>query len=498
MTNSLPKFTPWPHQVEAVDKLRRMISLGRKRICCVAPCGAGKSLIAALILIAAMMKSKAALIIAPQIELVDQMAYKFMNDYGLDCGIIMANRPYEREKPIQICSIQTLLARQLFPPADFIILDEAHLFSSDQRQDFLFHYFNKPVIGLTATPIGKNGVGLDGYDEIILAARYDELRKTGILVPAIIFKPNSADMRGVDTVRGDWDQDQAAARMEPLIGDIHKHWMQFAQGCRTLLFAASVAHSRFICEQVFLRNGIQAAHIYGNMDPLTQRNPLYKRFREGELKVICTCNVLSEGTDFPELECIINASPTQSLRRWRQRMGRVLRSHPGKTRGIIIDHTDSGSTLGYPDEDVDWELGNPNHQIERMTRPRGNLERPWLTCPKCKAQFYSAPACPYCGFRPERSRLSTQPEIRDGQLEFFERGSGTKSKISEDQKIWNTCLGIAAHRNNNFKSAMAIFKTKTGRWPSKYLKKMPPEGDARKMLVAKVYPGFVRKKRASV
>ncbi len=488
-------FAPWPHQIHARDELRKAVAEGFLRTCCVAPCGAGKSYIAGLILEGSREKDKSALILAPQIELVDQMAKKFIEDYGLDCGIIMAGRPYQREKPIQIASIQTLLSRNIFPPADVIILDEAHLFASDLRQEFIQHYPGKPIIGLTATPVGPNGSGLGhAFDRLVQAATYAELRKAGILVPCTIFSVGKLDMTGVKVTAGEWNQNQVAQKMQPLIGDIYEHWMRHAEGRRTILFAASVAQSKWIRENAFRKNGIPTDHVDGTMNR-TEREPIYAKLRSGEIKVCCSCDVLSQGIDIPELECAVNAAPTKSRRKWRQRMGRILRAckWTGKQNAIIIDHAGSADIHGYPDEDVDWELEDSAAAAQKERERQKDQESRSIKCPQCEAYRDGGSICPYCGCQIKSKKRSAKPEMQSGTLEYFSPRDRTRSQLGDEQKVWNTCLAIAANRNGTFKMALKIFRNKTGKWPDRNLKKLPTKNQ-RPLRVSVVFPGFVRKK----
>ncbi len=489
-------FAPWPHQIHARDELRKSVADGWNRVCCVAPCGAGKSYIAGLVLEGSTEKGKSALVLAPQIELVDQMAKKFNEDYGLRCGIIMAGRPYEPWKKIQIASIQTLLSRRIFPEADVIIQDEAHLFASDLRQDFLQHYPGIPIIGLTATPIGPNGSGLGhSFDKLVQAATYAELRKAGVLVPCIIFSVGKLDMTGVKVTAGEWNQKQTAQKMQPLIGDIHEHWVRHANGRRTILFAASVAQSKWICEHAFRRNGIPADHVDGTMTK-SEREPIYAKLRSGEIKVCCSCDVLSQGIDIPELECAVNAAPTKSRRKWRQRMGRILRAcrRIGKQNAIIIDHAGSHDIHGYPDEDVDWELEDSVSVVQKEVQRQMDQESRSIKCPKCQAEYReNGITCPYCGHTLQTKKKTAKPEVQQGTLVYVSPRDKIRSQLVDEQKTWNTCLAIAANRGGTFKMALKIFRTKTGKWPDRNLKKLPEENQ-RATKVAIVFPGFVRTK----
>ena len=52
-----------------------------------------------------------------------------------------------------------------------------------------------------------------------------------------------------------------------------------------------------------------------------------------------------EGLDIPRLDCLILAGGGRSSTRAFQRIGRVLRLYPGKTRGIVFDFEDATPML---------------------------------------------------------------------------------------------------------------------------------------------------------
>ena len=54
-------------------------------------------------------------------------------------GVVMAGHP-RTDAPVQVCSIQTLVAREAHPPADLLIWDEAHHCAADTYRDIAAQY----------------------------------------------------------------------------------------------------------------------------------------------------------------------------------------------------------------------------------------------------------------------------------------------------------------------------------------------------------------------
>ena len=131
-----------------------------------------------------------------------------------------------------------------------------------------------------------------------------------------------------------------------LVGDIVQHWQEWAPGQKTIVFAASIAHSKHIVEQ-FQSAGIPAAHLDGTMST-QEREGILSAWRRGDIQVTSNCQILTEGFDFPELSCCVLARPTKSVALYLQMVGRVLRTAPGKSGALILDHAGNILEHGPP------------------------------------------------------------------------------------------------------------------------------------------------------
>ena len=230
-----------------------------------------------------------------------------------------------------------------------------------------------PIIALSATPFAK-GLGrvmdeVHGplFEELIVSATIGDLVKQGFLVDCDIFVPTEIDLTGVRTKRNEFgERDYVEADLEKavdtpkLVGDIVEHWIAFANHKPTVVFASSIAHSKHICGR-FSEIGVPAEHIDCYTDD-EERVAIMQRVASGETKVISNVNILTEGWDFPACEVMILARPTKSLTRYIQMAGRILRPYPGKTSGLILDHSGSAHKLGYPTDDLPLKLDDGKQQ----------------------------------------------------------------------------------------------------------------------------------------
>ena len=266
------------------------------------------------------------------------------------------NRLNHAAAPVQVASIQTLVRREL-PDADLVIVDECHRIVSRSYLSVLANYPQAAVIGLSATPERLDGKGLDDvFDTMIPVATVPDLIEQGYLVKPLCYVGPTADLSGVRTRRGDYDESQLAEAMDKpqLTGDIVANWLRLAKGKPTAVFAAGVEHARHITAE-FQAAGIAAATVTGET-PKAEREAIIADWRAGFIEVCVNVFVFVEGFDFPDLACVVLARPTQSVSLYLQAVGRVMRPSPNKDVSLIIDHAGCCQLHGQPHLHREWTL----------------------------------------------------------------------------------------------------------------------------------------------
>lgn len=414
------------YQEELIEKARDGFATGHKRVLLVAPCGAGKTVLAAYM---ASRHHGNVLFLAHRKELLDQTGRTFER-FGLT------------DDNVKIESVQTAARHVERYSPSLIICDESHHCTSATWRKVLDNYPYARVVGLTATPCRLDGKGLDDvFDYMAKGIDTRALIEKGWLADYRYMKPPSkVDLSGVGTVRGDYDQKVIGEIMDKpaITGDALEHYWKYLNGKQAIVYCATISHSRNVAA-TFQWGGIPAAHLDGDTPP-KERAEIVEKFRNREIMVLSNVDLLGEGFDVPDCDATIMLRPTQSTGLYIQQSMRCMRPAPGKT-AVIMDHVDNVQRHGLPDDERDWQL----KMKKRTQKPR---EKSPTTCPECFTTWYTPPfVCPVCGHRNEKAEREAL-EVLKGELEEIQKENERRERKREVRRArsYEDFLRIAHER----------------------------------------------------
>jgi superfamily II DNA or RNA helicase len=346
------------YQQELVDKASNLMADGRNP-CIVLSTGGGKSLICAEMVRRARERGQRVLAACHRIEIAKHLITSIGAHTGERIGVITANRTTSIQ-PIMVAMIPTLVRRkQLIERLQgwSYFLDEAHHHQAKSYQSLYEKLQPAEFCGFTATPLTPTGGGLGkfGFTDLVVGPGYRWLRDNGFLAPYRLYgATGEINTDGVSTRGGDFALDELAERVVEVSGSVLRDWRQFnPEGHQTICIGVNVAHAHELAE-LYRDAGVKAEAVDGTTPPQV-RDAMFKRFKNKEITVLCSCSVIEEGTDLPAATCLQLLRPTKSIRLYKQLIGRVLRPQKGKT-AVIIDHGGSWRDLPLPCEDVAWSL----------------------------------------------------------------------------------------------------------------------------------------------
>lgn len=438
-----------PYQRDLVDRVQGAWREGYQAPCVVLPCGGGKSVIVAQITKNVIENGGTVLFLVHRKELVAQIYATFVR-FKID---------------IERCRIEMVQTLSRHPEKianpDLIITDENHHSLAKSYKKIYEHFKDSKRLGVTATPERLGGMGLKEVNDILIegvTAKW--LIDNYYLSPYLYYAPPVMEnLPKFHTRKGDYIQSEVTDffRQKKIYGNVIKQYRKIADGKQAICYLPTVEFSKEI-SQKFNNAGISSAHIDGET-PSVVRNAIIEKFRQGEIKILCNVDIISEGFDVPDCECAILLRPTKSLTLFIQQSMRCMRYKEGKT-AVIIDHVGNYLEHGFPDDDRQWSLdGHPKKSIKQG-------EMPVKVCPRCYCTVsLNTYQCTNCGYEFERKTETTQTlDVDLKRLDIAER-----EKLRFENKIrrmlsykecqtYNELLEFA--RQHNYKKGWAYYKAK--------------------------------------
>jgi len=359
MSPGRKQFLAHPYQDKAVREVLSLYQDGARKMLLHLPTGAGKTIIATLIIerLLPLIDAGKVLFIAHRKELLDQTAEKLKQHLpGLAISIDQGARRADPDAQVIIASIQSLSKRrQAYRPELFsvIICDECHRALAPSWIEVIEHFNDERdgdalLLGMTATPRRTDGrSALDLFDLVAYEIAKPELQDLGYLVPIQYWGVKAAlSLDQVKRSGGDFQGGALSAVMDtpPVRALTLRAWEDKAKGCKTLAFCASVRHAHRLAAD-FAARGYRTEVLDGRTK---NRDEILDSFRRGDVELLLNYGVLTEGFDDPSIQCVLLARPTTSPLVYNQCLGRGLRPAPNKHHCTVIDIVDrSTNQLQY-------------------------------------------------------------------------------------------------------------------------------------------------------
>jgi ribonuclease E len=226
-----------------------------------------------------------------------------------------------------------------------VIADEAHT-ALGEKTSAAIRSFPEPIyIGMTATEqlIAKqvSDVFPASVDDLPLA----DAARRGLIAPLRSLRvPPAAAISSVPIVGGDFDEGALAAALDhqalnQAAASLYRDRFDNTPG---IVYAAGVEHAYNLAQE-FRAAGIKAEAVSGRTPPVKLAETL-AAYERGEINVLINAMLLAEGWNSPRATVVMHLAPTASKRVYQQRIGRIMRTHPRKEAGIVVDFTPKGAT----------------------------------------------------------------------------------------------------------------------------------------------------------
>jgi ribonuclease E len=226
-----------------------------------------------------------------------------------------------------------------------VICDEAHT-ALGEKTSAAIRSFPEPVyIGMTATEqlIAKqvSDVFPASVDDLPL----QDAARRGLIAPLRCLRvPPVAAINSVPIVGGDFDQEILAKTLDhqalnQAAASLYRDRFDNTPG---IVYAAGVDHAYNLAQE-FRAAGIKTEAVSGRTPPVRLAETL-AAYERGEINVLINAQLLAEGWNSPRATVCMHLAPTASKRVYQQRIGRIMRLHPRKEAGIVVDFVPKGAT----------------------------------------------------------------------------------------------------------------------------------------------------------
>ena len=226
-----------------------------------------------------------------------------------------------------------------------VICDEAHTALGEKTSAAIRSYSEPLYIGMTATEqlIAKqvSDVFPASVDDLPLT----DAARRGLIAPLRCLRvPPAAAINAVPIVGGDFEERALAAALDhqalnQAAASLYRERFDTTPG---IVYAAGVDHAYNLAQE-FRAAGLKAEAVSGRTPPVKLAETL-AAYERGDINVLINAMLLAEGWNSPRATVCMHLAPTASKRVYQQRIGRIMRTHPRKEAGIVVDFTPKSAT----------------------------------------------------------------------------------------------------------------------------------------------------------
>lgn len=219
-----------------------------------------------------------------------------------------------------------------------IITDETHHAVATSYGKIYAAFPRARKAGFTATLARGDGIGLGSViSDVVYTRSWLWMIKRGYLVDPVAQVVTAEDLN-MSRVKRSGDDFSAGslgdAMIEAGVGEvIARAYFEHARDRRGIVFTPTVA-AAYDVHEAMGRLGFRTDVVTAET-PRAERLRIYDDSRTGKINAIINCGVLTEGADFPWVDCVVpKISRSEPL--FQQMVGRAMRPFPGKTDALVL------------------------------------------------------------------------------------------------------------------------------------------------------------------
>lgn len=352
-----------PYQEIDLENIVSLLSSGEKLIYRL-DTGGGKTIILTHVIKDHLEKGGKVLVLAHRERLLTQMRERLL-DIGINSKILMKNEEIEESDKVLLSTMQSAsmdkrLEKLAYFSPTLVVIDECHRSVSNSYRKILSTLLTDKcsLLGVTATPNRLDGTSLSDIYTFLLESSIsrEELIKQGYLLdvdylssPPVDYSAVKKNKNGEFLLTGLEDKIDTESNTEKIINSFKK----YGGDKNTIVFAISIKHTKNL-KEAFVKNGYTAEVLSIEVKE-DERQRILSEFSKTIQILICV-EILTEGIDLPECECVLLCRPTQSLALYLQMVGRALRPNGKMEKARILDPVGMLHLHGHPNDKWKWSL----------------------------------------------------------------------------------------------------------------------------------------------
>lgn len=275
-----------------------------------------------------------------------ERASSFLPDIG-EIGMI-GRGEWKKGEVLTVALIQTLVRNQeqlIKMRNDFgmVILDEAHHCPARTFLEVVCHFNPYYLYGLTATPYRRDKLEVLMFQTLgetkTIISNEKVSRYGGIVQPKILhreIKSERVESNNIQMILKKFIINNKQ-RNQTIVDDVVS---EASQGHYCIVVSDRREHCETLCSMItekWPKTGIAT----GKYSKKYVQEQVDRYNNEDITVLVATFALLGEGFDVPFLDRAFLAMPFRSETKAEQLIGRIQRSHPGKTDAVVYDYVDS-------------------------------------------------------------------------------------------------------------------------------------------------------------
>jgi superfamily II DNA or RNA helicase len=331
----------YPYQKQGIEKC-----LKRHRGILVAPCGAGKTVIALEI---TALRQQKTLVLVHTLDLMKQWKSQAEEWLGLNASLVGQGHRC-LESPLVIATVQTLirnkgLMAELNDQIGTLIIDECHHTPATTFHKIVGQLRPTYLYGFSATPMREDG--LTPIMHLFLGPTLHRILPEDLQKDSQLLKPRLELIETEFRFAYDRDDPESYGQLiDKLIHDKDRNQLIITElnhhsRDKNLILTQRIAHCHILEEGLKKLNPQASTAVITGSTPHSERELILERARAGDLAFLFATQLADEGLDIRCLEKLWMVLPGRSTARIEQRVGRIMRQLDGKKEPVVFDFVDS-------------------------------------------------------------------------------------------------------------------------------------------------------------